>query len=53
MPEQALLPRLSLAKRYSVRPCRSTRIRPSFELAVPTVVAALVEFDDADAMPNP
>ncbi len=37
-----------------MRPCRSTRIRPSFELAVPTFVAVRAELDDdADAMPSP
>ena len=36
-----------------MRPCRSTRIRPSFEFAVPTFVAARAELDDAEAMPSP
>jgi hypothetical protein len=47
------VPFRSLAKRYSVRPWPSTRIRPSFELATATFVPAAVELGDAEATPSP
>src|SRR5262249_2799069 len=52
-PAHALLPRVSLTKRYRVWPRPSTRIRPSPELPTPTVVRVAAECDDAHAPLRP